>query len=153
MKVINLQTYGVVVIRTDLTKEAILKLQRHVPQALKLSTYTNLNEVSDLFAISFGTPSINEYGISFNKVDDKGRALITIAESLSNEEVAEKYVSILRYLNVVEQQAKDAYKSLEEDLMAVVEAIATPTEIEDEEEANEVEVADNMTTPEEEVEE
>ena len=144
MKVINLQNYGVVVIRTDLTKEAILKLQRHVPQALKLVACTNPGEYSEVFAISFGTPSISEFGISFNKVDEQGRALITIAETLSNEEVAEKYVKILRHLNAVEAQAQEVYMDLEADLMDVIQAISTSAEEEE---------AEHMAAPEEEVEE
>lgn len=147
MKVINLQNYGIVVIRTELTKEAILKLQKHLPQSLKLTTYVSPTETSEVFAVAFGSGSISEYGISFSKTDDKGRALITIAEHLTNEEVAEKYIGILRYLHIVEQQAKEAYESLQADLMTVMESIATPTEVEEDEEANEVE------TPVEEVEE
>lgn len=147
MKVINLKNYGVVAIRTDLTKEAILKLQKHVPQALKLTACTNPGEYSEIFAISFGTPSISEFGISFSKTDEQGRALITVAETLTNGEVADKYITILRYLNAVESQAKEAYAALEEDLVTVMEAIATPTEVEVEEEA------EHMAAPEEEVEE
>lgn len=145
MKVINLQNYGVVVIRTDLTKEAILKLQRHVPQALKLIACTNPGEYSEVFAISFGTPNISEFGISFNKVDEQGRALITIAETLTNEEVAEKYIKILRHLNAVEAQAQEVYADLEADLMDVIQSISTTAE--------EEEIVEDMTTPEEEVEE
>lgn len=145
MKVINLQNYGVVVIRTDLTKEAILKLQRHVPQALKLIACTNPGEYSEVFAVSFGTPHISEFGISFSKTDEQGRALITVAETLTNEEVAEKYVKILRHLNTVEAQAQEIYTDLEADLMDVIQSISTTAEEEEE--------AEHMAAPEEEVEE
>ena len=137
MKVINLQNYGVVVIRTELSKEAILKLQKHVPQALKLTACTNPGEFADIFAITFGKPYINEFGISFDRTDDQGRALITVAETLTNAEVAEKYITILRYLQAVETQALGAYAELEEDLMSVINSIGITSEEEETCENNE----------------
>lgn len=120
MKVINLNNYGVIVFNTDLSKEALLKLKRHNPDALKLKD----EEGNDIFGISFSeTASINNYGISFNREDSEGKALITIQATMNNEEIAEEYAKILLNAKKVEEKALIAYAELIHDLMEVANSI------------------------------
>lgn len=125
MKVINLKNYGVIVINTELTREALLKLKKHNPNALKLQD----EEGNEIFGLSFSeTASINNYGISFNKEDSEGKALITIQETLDNSEIAEKYAGILMNAKLVEEIAIDAYEELEANLLEVANSIENPFE-------------------------
>lgn len=120
MKVINLNNYGVIVFNTDLSKEALLKLKRHNPDALKLKD----EEGNDIFGLSFSeTASINNYGISFNREDSEGKALITIQATMNNEEIAEEYAKILLNAKKVEEKALTAYAELIHDLMEVANSI------------------------------
>lgn len=120
MKVINLQNYGVIVINTELTKEALLKLKRHNPSALKLKD----DEGNEYFGISVSeNASINDYGISFDKEDSDGKALMTIQRTLSNTEIAEEYAGILMAANQVEQNALEAYTELEANLLNIANQI------------------------------
>lgn len=120
MKVINLNNYGVIVFNTDLSKEALLKLKRHNPDALKLKD----EEGNDIFGLSFSeTASINNYGISFNREDSEGKALITIQATMNNEEIAEEYAKILLNAKKVEEKALIAYAELIHDLMEVANSI------------------------------
>jgi len=125
MKVINLKNYGVVVFNTELTKEAILKLKRHMPETLKLKD----EEGNDTFALSFAeTASINEYGISFNKEDSDGKALMTVQGTMENDEIAEKFAKIIINANIVEHNALEAYAQLNQNLMEVANSIENPLE-------------------------
>lgn len=125
MKVINLQNYGVIVINTELTKEAILKLKKHKPNALKLQD----EEGNEYFGLAFSeTSSINEYGISFDKEDSDGKALMTIQATMTNQEIAEEYAGILMGAKLVEEKALEAYEELEADLMEVANSIENPLE-------------------------
>jgi hypothetical protein len=129
MKVINLQNYGVIVFNTKLTKEAILKLSRHCPNALKLKDA----EGNDVFGLSFGeSASISDYGICFNKVDNEGQALVTITGSLDNNEIADRYAGILIKARELETRALETYEALEADLLEIANAIENPTEVPEE---------------------
>lgn len=120
MKVINLKNYGVVVFNTELTKEAILKLKKHNPSALKLKD----EEGNEIFGLSFSeNESINDYGISFNKVDSEGKALVVIQKTMENAEIAEEYAGILMAANEVEHNALEAYAELEANLMEIANSI------------------------------
>lgn len=134
MKVINLKNYGVIVFNTKLTKVAIEKLAKHIPDALKLKD----EEGNDVFAIGFGTnASISNYGVNFNKVDSEGKALITIGKTMENEEIAEEFASILMKVKEVEVKAEAAYAALEEQLLEVTNSIENPLEVTAEEERGE----------------
>lgn len=127
MKVINLKTYGVIVFNTELTKEAILKLRKHNPNALKLFD----EEGNETFALSFSEiGAINEYGISFNKADSEGKALMTVQGTLENNEIAEEFAGILVNAKEVETKALSAYQALEAQLLEITNSIecieATP---------------------------
>jgi len=124
MKVINLKNYGVVVFNTQLTKVAIEKLAKHNPEALKLKD----EEGNDVFGIGFGTASITEYGVCFDKVDSEGKALITIAKTMENEEIAEEYAGTLLKVKEIETKALAAYTSLEAQLLEVANSIENPLE-------------------------
>lgn len=125
MKVINLKDYGVVVINSKLTKEAILKLAKHAPEALSLKD----NEGNEVFKIGFGaSASISKYGIMFDKEDSEGKALISMNETLENAEVAEKYAATLMNLKAIETNAEAVYTQLEEMLMEVENSIENPLE-------------------------
>lgn len=120
MKVINLKNYGVVVFNTELTKEAILKLKKHNPSALKLKD----EEGNEIFGLSFSeNESINDYGISFNKVDSEGKALVVIQKTMENAEIAEEYAGILMAANEVEHNALEAYAELEANLLNIANSI------------------------------
>lgn len=122
MKVINLKNYGVVVFNTELTKEAILKLQRHNPDALKMK-----NEAGDeVFAISFNDASLSEYGICFDREDSEGKALLTITATMTNEELAEEFAAILMKAKMVETRALAAYTDLTNMLREVANSIEEP---------------------------
>ncbi len=125
MKVINLKNYGVVVFNTKLTKVAIEKLAKHNPDALKLKD----EEGNDTFAIAFGSASITEYGVCFDKVDSEGKALITVAKTMENEEIAEEYASTLIKVKQIEEQAEAAYRTLESQLLDITNSIENPLEI------------------------
>lgn len=134
MKVINLKNYGVIVFNTKLTKVAIEKLARHIPDALKLKD----EEGNDTFAIGFGAnASISNYGVNFNKVDSEGKALITIGKTMENEEIAEEFAGILMKVKEVEVKAEAAYAALEEQLLEVTNSIENPLEVTAEEERGE----------------
>lgn len=134
MKVINLKNYGVIVFNTKLTKVAIEKLARHIPDALKLKD----EEGNDIFAIGFGAnASISNYGVNFNKVDSEGKALITIGKTMENEEIAEEFAGILMRVKEVEVKAEAAYAALEEQLLEVTNSIENPLEVTAEEERGE----------------
>ena len=125
MKVINLKNYGVIVINTNLTKEALLKLKKHNPDALKLKD----EEGNELFGLAFSeTASINDYGISFNKEDSEGKALMTIQATLDNTEIAEKYAGILMGAKLVEEKAIAAYEELQANLLDIANSIENPLE-------------------------
>lgn len=125
MKVINLKNYGVVVFNTKLTKVAIEKLAKHNPDALRLKD----EEGNDTFAIAFGTASITEYGVCFDKVDSEGKALVTIAKTMENEEIAEAYANVLLKVKEVEDKAEAAYRTLESQLLEITNSIENPLEI------------------------
>lgn len=133
MKVINLQTYGVVVFNSDLTVEAIKALQKHIPSALKLRDA----EGNDTFAVSYNADraSITDFGVCFNRVDSEGKVLVTINTSMNNEEIADEFAAILMKIKEVEANAAAAYESLVEQLMDVANSIENPdltnTEIEE----------------------
>jgi len=124
MKVINLKNYGVVVFNTKLTKIAIEKLAKHNPDALKLKDENG----DDIFAIAFGSASITEYGVCFDKVDSEGKALVTVAKTMENEEIAEEYASTLLKVKQVEAQAEAAYRTLETQLLDITNSIENPLE-------------------------
>lgn len=127
MKVINLKNYGVIVFNTKLTKVAIEKLAKHIPDALKLKDV----EGNDVFAIGFGAnASISNYGVNFNKVDNEGQALITIGKTMENEEIAEEYAGILMRVKEIEVKAEAAYAALETQLLEVTNSIENPLEAE-----------------------
>lgn len=120
MKVINLKNYGVIVLNTTLTKEAILKLKRHNPDALKLKD----EEGNEIFGLSFTeTDSVTKYGITFNKEDSEGKALVTIQKTMDNAAIAEEYADILMKANEVEQQALEAYGVLNNNLLEIANSI------------------------------
>lgn len=134
MKVINLKNYGVIVFNTKLTKVAIEKLAKHIPDALKLKD----EEGNDLFAIGFGAnASISNYGVNFNKVDSEGKALITLGKTMENEEIAEEFAGILMKVKEIEVKAEAAYAALEEQLLEVTNSIENPLEATAEEERGE----------------
>lgn len=134
MKVINLKNYGVIVFNTKLTKIAIEKLAKHIPDALKLKD----EEGNDLFAIGFGAnASISNYGVNFNKVDSEGKALITLGKTMENEEIAEEFAGILMKVKEIEVKAEAAYAALEEQLLEVTNSIENPLEATAEEERGE----------------
>lgn len=122
MKVINLKDFGVVVINSSLTKEAIEKLKRHTPTALKLMD----EEKNEIFGVTFGTASISDYGISFDRVDSEGKVLITINASLENNEIADQFAKVLTNLKKVEEKALAAYTELEAMLLDVANSIENP---------------------------
>ena len=122
MKVINLKNYGVVVFNTELTKEAILKLQKHNPDALKLKD----DNGDEIFAISFNDASLSDYGICFDREDSDGKALLTITATMTNEELAEEFASILMKAKLVEQRALASYRELTEMLEEVASSIEEP---------------------------
>ena len=124
MKVVNLKNYGVVVFNTKLTKVAIEKLAKHNPDALKLKDENG----DDIFAIAFGSASITEYGVCFDKVDSEGKALVTVAKTMENEEIAEEYASTLLKVKQVESQAEAAYRTLESQLLDITNSIENPLE-------------------------
>ena len=124
MKVINLKNYGVVVFNTELTKEAILKLQKHTPDALKLKD----DNGDEIFAISFNDASLSDYGICFDREDSDGKALLTITATMTNEELAEEFASILMKAKLVEQRALASYRELTEMLKEVANSIEEPNE-------------------------
>lgn len=124
MKVINLKNYGVVVFNTELTKEAILKLQKHNPDALKLKD----DNGDEIFAISFNDASLSDYGICFDREDSDGKALLTITATMTNEELAEEFASILMKAKLVEQRALASYRELTEMLEEVANSIEEPNE-------------------------
>lgn len=124
MKVINLKNYGVVVFNTKLTKEAIEKLQKHMPSALKLKD----EEGNETFAIGFGQASMTEYGVCFDRVDSEGKALVTVTATMDNNEIAEEFAAILMKVKEVEDQAEEAYTKLTEMLMEVANTIENPLE-------------------------
>lgn len=134
MKVINLKNYGVIVFNTKLTKVAIEKLAKHIPDSLKLKD----EEGNDVFAIGFGAnASISNYGVNFNKVDSEGKALITIGKTMENEEIAEEFAGILMKVKEVEVKAEAAYAALEEQLLEVTNSIENPLDVTAEEERGE----------------
>ena len=124
MKVINLQTYGVVVINSELTVEAVKALQKHIPSALKLRN----EEGDDVFAISFNNDkaSFSEHGVCFNKVDSEGKVLLTINSTMTNAEIADEFAAILMNLSMVEDNALFAYSSLQEQLLDIASSIENP---------------------------
>ena len=122
MKVINLKNYGVVVFNTELTKEAILKLQKHNPDALKIKD----DNGDEIFAISFNDASLSDYGICFDREDSDGKALLTITATMTNEELAEEFASILMKAKMVETRALAAYTDLTNMLMEVANSIEEP---------------------------
>lgn len=122
MKVINLKNYGVVVFNTELTKEAILKLQKHNPDALKLKD----DNGDEIFAISFNDASLSDYGICFDREDSDGKALLTITATMTNEELAEEFASILMKAKLVEQRALASHRELTEMLAEVANSIEEP---------------------------
>lgn len=124
MKVINLQTYGVVVINSELTLDAVKALQKHIPSALKLRD----EDGDDVFAVSFNNDkaSFSEHGICFNKIDSEGKVLLTINSTMSNEEIADEFAAVLMHLEMVEETATLAYKSLKEQLLDIASAIENP---------------------------
>lgn len=124
MKVINLKNYGVVVFNTELTKEAILKLQRHNPDALKLKDENG----DEIFALSFNDASLSDYGVCFDREDSEGKALLTITATMTNEELAEEFASILIKAKKVEAQALAAYTTLTAELMEIANSIEIPGE-------------------------
>lgn len=124
MKVINLKNYGVVVFNTELTKEAILKLQRHNPDALKLKDENG----DEIFALSFNDASLSDYGVCFDREDSEGKALLTITATMTNEELAEEFASILIKAKKVEAQALAAYETLKAELMEIANSIEMPGE-------------------------
>lgn len=122
MKVINLKNYGVIVINTKLTKEAILKLARHVPNALVLRD----EEGNEVFKVGFGEkPSVSHYGVIFDKEDSEGKALVTIQRTMENKEIAEEYAAILANLKEIEDIAIEAYGALEATLLEIENSIET----------------------------
>lgn len=134
MKVINLKNYGVIVFNTKLTKVAIEKLAKHIPDALKLKD----EEGNDTFAVAFGErPSITEYGVCFNKIDSEGKALVTITGTMENSEIAEEFAGMLMKVKEIETKAEAAYEALEAQLMEVANAIENPLENTEDEERGE----------------
>lgn len=125
MKVINLQNYGVIVINTELTKIAIEKLAKHNPKALKLID----EEGNETFAIAFGEAAVSDYGICFDRVDSEGKALISISATMTNEELAEEFATVLVNAKLVETQAKEAYRTLEGQLLEIVNSIENPLDV------------------------
>lgn len=121
MKVINLKNYGVIVINTKLTKEAILKLTKHVPSALVLRD----EEGNELFKVGFGSASVSHYGVIFDKEDSEGKALVTIQRTMDNKEIAEEYAAILANLKEIEDVAIEAYEALEATLLEIENSIET----------------------------
>jgi hypothetical protein len=120
MKVINLKNYGVIVLNTELTKEMLLKLKKHNPKALKLQD----EEGNDIFGLSFAEEaSVTKYGISFNKEDSEGKALVTIQATMTNEEIAEEYADILMKTKIIEEKAIEAYEELAEQLLEIANSI------------------------------
>ena len=122
MKVINLKNYGVVVFNTELTKEAILKLQRHNPDALKIKD----DNGDEIFAISFNDASLSDFGICFDRVDSDNKALLTITATMTNEELAEEFAAILMKAKMVETRALAAYADLTAMLLEVANSIEEP---------------------------
>lgn len=124
MKVINLQTYGVVVISSELTLDAIKALQKHIPSALRLRD----EEGDDIFAVSFNDDkaSFSEHGICFNKIDSEGKVLLTINSTMSNEQIADEFAAVLMNLGMVEENATFAYSSLQVQLLDIANAIENP---------------------------
>lgn len=127
MKVINLKNYGVIVFNTSLTKEAIEKLQKHNPSALKIQDENG----NDIFAIGFGSGSITEYGVNFDKVDSEGKALISVQATKTNEEIADEYAKILIKVKEIEEKALAAYEALVEQLLEISNTIENPLEAEE----------------------
>lgn len=122
MKVINLKNYGIVVFESKLTVDMFKTLKKHMPNALKARD----EEGNEVFALDFnvnGTGSISNYGICFNRADSEGNALITVQETLTPEEVADKYAAIILKTQDLEKWALEAYKSLQERLLEVAESI------------------------------
>ena len=122
MKVINLKNYGVVVFQSILTVDMFKALKKHMPNALKARD----EEGNEVFALDFnvnGTGSISNYGVCFNRADSEGNALITVQETLTTEEVADKYAAIILKTQDLEKWALEAYKSLQEQLLEVAESI------------------------------
>ena len=124
MKVINLKQYGVIVMSTELTREAMLKLARHNPDALKLKN----EDGDDIFAITCGDSSLSDYGMSFDKEDSEGKLLLTISGIMDNSEIAEEFAVVLKNLKVVEAQALEAYRVLEADLLEIANSIQNTIE-------------------------
>jgi hypothetical protein len=124
MRVINLQTYGVVVISSELTLDAVKALQKHIPSALRLRN----EEGDDVFAVSFNDDkaSFSEHGICFNKTDSEGKVLLTINSTMSNEQIADEFAAVLMHLGMVEENATFAYSSLQEQLLDIASAIENP---------------------------
>lgn len=122
MKVINLKNYGVVVFESKLTVDVFKALKKHMPNALKAKD----EEGNELFALDFnvnGTGSISNYGVCFNRADSEGNALITVQETLTTEEVADKYAAVILKAQEQEKWALEAYESLQEQLLEVAESI------------------------------
>lgn len=122
MKVINLKNYGVVVFESKLTVDVFKALKKHMPNALKAKD----EEGNELFALDFnvnGTGSISNYGVCFNRADSEGNALITVQETLTTEEVADKYAAVILKAQEQEKWALEAYRSLQEQLLEVTESI------------------------------
>ena len=122
MKVINLKNYGIVVFESKLTVDVFKALKKHMPNALRAKD----EEGNEVFALDFnanGTGSISNYGICFNRFDSEGNALITVQETLTPEEVADKYAAIILKTQDLEKWALEAYGSLQEQLLEVAESI------------------------------
>lgn len=125
MKVINLKNYGIIVFNTKLTTESIKKLTKHNPDALALKD----EEGNEIFRITIGEEaSISNYGICFNKMDNEGTALLTVAKTLNNDEIAEEYATILVKAKEVETKALEAYETLEAQLLDIATEIENPLE-------------------------
>lgn len=124
MKVINLKNYGVIVMSTEITKEAMLKLMRHNPDSLKLKDENG----DEIFAIAYGEASLSDYGMSFDKVDSEGKLLLSISGIMENTEVAEEFAVALTNLKAVEAQALAAYTELEAKLLEVANSIQNTIE-------------------------
>lgn len=111
-------------LKSNLTKEQVLKVKRFKPEVLKLTD----KEGNETFAVDVGPASLSKYGVSFGNEDEAGKLYVTIncTEAPTKCTVAEHFATVIRDLMTVEaavNEADDEITNLENSVMDSIEVV------------------------------
>ena len=111
------------VITSTATMEGIKKLEKHCPNALKLTDKDG--NVTFKVSSTTGDGSISKYGVSFNGVSRTNDGLATVTINISGVEgdvadyITDNYGSAITHLGEIEAAIDDAVEAIDKEISAI----------------------------------